>query len=337
MVAAGTGIIAAPLLASAASAQPGAASTAAGGNAGPVNAAAANAALVMQNPLEQYPRPPFKQQHQDPPGLASKMEPRPDHGEQSYVDSGRLVGRKALITGGDSGIGRAAAIAYAREGADVAINYLPVEEPDAKEVVELIRAAGRKAVAIPGDIREGSFCRDLVSQAIQQLGGLDILVNNAAKQAYQESLTDISTDQFDATFRTNVYAMFWITKAALPHLKPGSTIVCTTSINAYDPSPGILDYAMTKGAIAIFVKGLSKQLIPKGIRVNGVAPGPVWTPLQPSGGQSPEKLVKFGGDTPFGRPGQPAELASTYVFLASQQSSYVSGEIYGITGGHPTA
>jgi len=337
MVAAGTGLLAVPILGSAAAAQPGAAATTPGGNAGPVNAAAANAALVMQNPLEQYPKPPFKQQHQDPPGLASKMEPRPDHGEQSYVGSGRLVGRKALITGGDSGIGRAAAIAYAREGADVAINYLPVEEPDAKEVVELIRAAGRKAVAIPGDIRDESFCRQLVNDAVQQLGGLDILVNNAAKQAYQESLTDISTDQFDATFRTNVYAMFWITKAALPHLKPGSTIICTTSINAYDPSPGILDYAMTKGAIAIFVKGLSKQLIPKGIRVNGVAPGPVWTPLQPSGGQSPEKLVKFGGDTPFARPGQPAELASTYVFLASQQSSYVSGEIYGITGGHPTA
>ena len=294
-------------------------------------------AREMQNPLNEYPKPPFKRQHQEPPGLACKMEPRPDHGETSYKGSGKLLGRKALITGGDSGMGRAAAIAYAREGADVAINYLPVEEPDAKEVVELIRKAGRKAVAIPGDIRDESFCGKLVEEAVSRLGGLDILVSNAAKQVYQESILDISTEQFDSTFRTNVYAMFWITKAALPHMKAGSTIVCTTSINAYDPSPGILDYAMTKGAIAIFVKGLSKQLIPKGIRVNGVAPGPVWTPLQPSGGQSEEKLVTFGSDVPMKRPGQPAELASVYEFLASQESSYVSGEIYGITGGHPTA
>ncbi len=294
-------------------------------------------ALAMQNPLTEYPRPPFKSQHQEAPGLAGLMDPRPDHGEKSYKGSGKLIGRKALITGGDSGIGRAAAIAYAREGADVAINYLPVEEPDAKEVVELIQAAGRKAVAIPGDLRDESFCQKLVSDAVAQLGGLDILVSNAAKQVFQESLADISTEQFDSTFRTNVYGMFWVTKAALPHLQPGSTIICTTSINAYDPVPTILDYAMTKGAIAIFIKGLSKQLIPKGIRVNGVAPGPVWTPLQPSGGQSQEKLITFGSDVPFGRPGQPAELASTYVFLASQESSYVSGEIYGITGGHPTA
>ena len=291
----------------------------------------------MTNPLEKYPKPPFKEQHQESPGLAMKMEPRPDHGEKSYKGSGKLMGRKALITGGDSGIGRAAAIAYAREGADVAINYLPVEEPDAKEVVELIQSAGRKAVAIPGDIRDEAFCKKLVNDAADALGGLDILVSNAAKQVYVESLSDITTEQFDATFRTNVYAMFWITKAALPHLKPGSTIICTTSINAYEPSPGILDYAMTKGAIAIFVKGLSKQLIEKGIRVNGVAPGPIWTPLQPSGGQSMEKLVKFGADTPFKRPGQPAELAAVYVLLASQDSSYTSGEIYGITGGNPTA
>ena len=263
------------------------------------------------------------------------MDPRPDHGETSYRGSGKLVGRKALITGGDSGIGRAAAIAFAREGADVAIGYLPVEEPDAKEVIDLIHAEGRKAVALPGDIRDESFCQKLVSAAVDGLGGLDILVSNAAMQVYKESIFDITTDQFDATFRTNVYAMFWITKAALPHLKPGSTIICTTSINAYDPSPGILDYAMTKGAIAIFVKALSKQLIPKGIRVNGVAPGPIWTPLQPSGGQSQEKLVEFGGNTPFGRPGQPAELAATYVLLASSGSSDVSGEIHGVTGGNP--
>ncbi len=291
----------------------------------------------LQNPLNEYPKPPFKAQHQDPPGLACEMDPPPDHGEKTYKGSGKLAGRKALITGGDSGMGRAAAIAFAREGADVAFGYLPVEERDAKAVVELIQAEKRKAVPLPGDIRDEAFCKKLVTDAIEQLGGLDILVNNAAMQRYRESLTDISTEQFDQTFRTNVYAMFWITKAALPHLQPGSTIICTTSINAYDPSPGILDYAMTKAAGAIFVKGLSKQLLPKGIRVNGVAPGPVWTPLQPSGGQSMEKLVKFGSDVPMGRPGQPAELAHVYVFLASQESSYVSGEIYGITGGHPTA
>jgi hypothetical protein len=291
----------------------------------------------MQDPRKQYPKPPFKKQHQDPPGLASKMHPRPDHGESSYKGSGKLAGRKALITGGDSGIGRAAAIAFAREGADVAFGYLPVEQPDADEVIELIRGAGRKVIPLPGDIRDENFCKQLVADATSQLGGLDILVSNAATQVYQESLLDISTEQLDATFRTNVYAMFWITKAALPHLKPGASIICTTSINAYDPSPGILDYAMTKGAIAIFIKGLAKQLISKGIRVNGVAPGPIWTPLQPSGGQSPEKLVKFGSDVPMGRPGQPAELAATYVLLASQQSSYVTGEIYGITGGHPIA
>jgi NAD(P)-dependent dehydrogenase (short-subunit alcohol dehydrogenase family) len=332
MVTAGAGMLAAPVLMAIGS--PGAAGAAENVQAGN---GGVSTAPPMQNPLTEYPKPPFKRQHQEPPGLACKMEPPPDHGEKSYKGSGKLIGRKALITGGDSGIGRAAAIAFAREGADVAFGYLPVEEPDAKDVVELIRAEGRKVIPLPGDIRDEQFCQKLVADAVSGLGGLDILVNNAAKQVYKESILDISTEQFDATFRTNVYAMFWITKAALPHLQPGSTIICTASINSYDPSPGILDYAMTKGAIAIFVKGLSKQLIPKGIRVNGVAPGPIWTPLQPSGGQSPEKLEKFGSDVPFGRPGQPAELAATYVLLASQESSYVSGEIYGITGGHPTA
>jgi NAD(P)-dependent dehydrogenase (short-subunit alcohol dehydrogenase family) len=330
MVCAGSGILATSVLAGIQSA--GAAETLVDGQ----SKAGADERLAMQNPLTEYPKPPFKPQHQEAPGLACKMDPRPDHGETSYRGSGKLAGRKALITGGDSGMGRAAAIAFAREGADVAFGYLPVEEPDAKEVVQLIKAEGRKVVPLPGDIRDEAFCQKLVADAVSQLGGLDILVSNAAKQVYQESILDITTEQFDATFRTNVYAMFWLTKAALPHMQPGSTIVCTTSINAYDPSPGILDYAMTKGAIAIFVKGLSKQLIGKGIRVNGVAPGPVWTPLQPSGGQSPDKLVKFGSDVPMGRPGQPAELAPVYVFLASQESSYVSGEIYGITGGHPT-
>ncbi|MGB7494181.1 MAG: SDR family oxidoreductase [Candidatus Acidiferrum sp.] len=290
---------------------------------------------ALANPVNEYPKPPFPEQHQDPPGLALKMTPRPDHGEKSYKGSGRLAGRRALITGGDSGMGRAAAIAFSREGADVAFGYLPVEEPDASEVVQLIRQAGRKAVPLPGDIRDEAFCQKLVADAVSALGGLDIVVSNAAKQVYQESLLDVSTEQFDSTFRTNVYAMFWIIKAALPHLRPGSSIICTTSINAYDPSPGIVDYAMTKGAIAIFVKALAKQLTGKGIRVNGVAPGPVWTPLQPSGGQSMKNLVKFGSDVPMGRPGQPAELAPAYVLLASNESTYMSGEIVGNTGGKP--
>jgi NAD(P)-dependent dehydrogenase (short-subunit alcohol dehydrogenase family) len=293
--------------------------------------------MTMQNPLHQYPRPPFKQQQQELPGLASMMEPRPDHGETSYNGASRLNGRKALITGGDSGIGRAAAIAYAREGADVAIGYLPVEEPDAKEVVELIRAEGRKALALPGDIRNEAFCNKMVADTIAAFGGLDILVNNAATQVYKESLSEITTEQFDATFKTNIYAMFWITKAALPHLKPGAAIICTSSSNAYEPSPGLVDYAMTKGAIMIFVQAMAKQLATRGIRVNGVAPGPVWTPLQPSCGQPQERLQNFGGDVPMGRPGQPVELAATYVLLASQESSYTTGEIYGITGGRLTA
>jgi NAD(P)-dependent dehydrogenase (short-subunit alcohol dehydrogenase family) len=281
----------------------------------------------------EYPKPPFPAQHQKWPGLVSKMTPRPDHGETSYKGSGRLTGRKALLTGGDSGMGRAAAIAFAREGADVAINYLPQEESDAKEVMVLIRQAGRNAVALPGDLREEAFCNRLVSDALSQLGGLDILVSNAARQVAQKSILDITTEQFDATFKTNVYAMFWLTKAAIPHMKPGSSIICTTSINAYSPEPYILDYAATKGAIAIYVKALAKQLAKQGIRVNGVAPGPIWTPLQPSGGQLPDKLPSFGADTPMGRPGQPAELAPLYVLLAENKATYVTGQILGATGG----
>ena len=243
------------------------------------------------------------------------------------------MGRKALITGGDSGIGRAAAIAYAREGADVCINYLPAEEPDAKEVCDLIRDAGRKAVAIPGDIRDESFCNRLVEQAVRELGGLDILVNNAARQVAQKSILDITTAQFDETYKTNVYAMFWITKAAIPHMKPGSSIINTASINSYDPSPDILDYASTKGAIMIFSKGLAKQLLEKGIRVNAVAPGPFWTALQVTGGQPPDDIPKFGGETPMGRAGQPAELAGIYVLLASDESSYSTGQVFAAVGG----
>jgi NAD(P)-dependent dehydrogenase (short-subunit alcohol dehydrogenase family) len=286
-----------------------------------------------QNPATQYPKPPFRRQQQDWPGLAGKMNPIPDHGEKSYKGSGRLTGRKALITGGDSGIGRAAAIAYAREGADVAINYLPAEEPDAIEVIQLIRDAGRKAVALPGDIRDENFCKQLVSDAVRELGGLDILVNNAAKQHSVDSILDLSTEQFDATFKTNLYAMFWITKAAIPHFSAGASIINTSSVQAYDPSENLLDYAQTKAAIVSFTKSLAKQLGGKGIRVNAVAPGPVWTPLQVTGGQPPSALETFGAYTPLGRPGQPAELAAVYVTLASQESSYASGQVYGVSGG----
>jgi NAD(P)-dependent dehydrogenase (short-subunit alcohol dehydrogenase family) len=261
------------------------------------------------------------------------MDPRPDHGEASYKGSGRLAGRKALITGGDSGIGRAAAIAYAREGADVAINYLPAEEPDAQDVVDLIEAEGRKAVALPGDIKDEAFCTKLVAEATRQLGGLDILVNNAARQISQDSLLDITTEQFDETFKTNVYAMFWITKAALPHLRAGATIINTTSINAYDPSENLVDYASTKGAIMIFTKALAKQLAPKGIRIHAVAPGPFWTALQVTGGQPTDKLPQFGAETSMGRAGQPAELAGIYVLLASEESSYSTGQVFAAVGG----
>jgi NAD(P)-dependent dehydrogenase (short-subunit alcohol dehydrogenase family) len=285
------------------------------------------------DPRGQYPRPPFPKQEQPWPGLASKMNPRPDHGEQSYKGTGRLAGRKALITGGDSGIGRAVAIAFAREGADVAINYLPAEEEDAKEVVELIRQAGRKAVPIPGDLREEAFCLKLVADAVAQLGGLDILVNNAARQQSRESIADVTTEDFDATFKTNVYAPFWITKAAVPHLKAGAAIIYTASEQAFDPSPNLLDYAQTKACNAQLAKIMAKQLAGKGIRVNAVAPGPIWTPLQVSGGSPPEKLPKFGEQTLFGRPGQPAELASAYVTLAENNASFTTAQIYGVTGG----
>ncbi len=287
----------------------------------------------LENPTKKYPQPPFKEQSQPWPGLASKMEPRPDHGEESYKGSGRLQGRKALITGGDSGMGRAAAIAYAREGADVAINYFPTEQPDADEVVSLIKEAGRKAVALPGDLRDEAFCKKLVDDALTQLGGLDILVCNAARQQERQSILDLSSEDFDATMKTNIYAPFWMIKAALPHLKPGSVIIGTTSEQAYDPSPDLYDYAQTKAATMNYVKSLAKQLGPKGIRVNGVAPGPIWTPLQVSGGATMEKLKKFGGQTPLGRPGQPAELASIYVQLAASDASYANGNIYGAAGG----
>jgi NAD(P)-dependent dehydrogenase (short-subunit alcohol dehydrogenase family) len=295
--------------------------------------AAAGAGQPLMDPQSKFPAGPFPEQRQPWPALASKMNPRPDHGETSYRGSGRLAGRKALLTGGDSGIGRAAAIAFAREGADVAINYLPQEEADAREVVELIRQAGRKAVALPGDIQSAKFCQKLVSDAVGQLGGLDILVNNAAYQQSKSSIAEISDEQFDQTFKTNIYAPFRISKAAIPNMKPGSVIINTASVNSYDPGEELLDYASTKGAILIFTKGLAKQLAAKGIRVNAVAPGPIWTPLQVAGGQLPGKLGEFGKDTPLGRAGQPAELAALYVTLASNEASFTTGTVFGANGG----
>jgi NAD(P)-dependent dehydrogenase (short-subunit alcohol dehydrogenase family) len=275
-------------------------------------------------------------QYQEGAGLDAELEEKADLGEETYRGLGRLEGRKALITGGDSGIGGATAIAFAREGADVAIAYLPEEEEDAQRIRGLITDAGRKAVLLPGDLKDAAYCRDLVASAVEQLGGLDILVNNAGKQQTVDALGDVSDEQFDETYQTNVYAMFRVTKAALPHLQPGSTIINTSSIQAYQPSQTLVDYASTKAAINNFSKGLAQQLAPKGIRVNVVAPGPIWTPLQTAGGQPPEDLPEFGEQTPLGRPGQPAELAPAYVFLASAESSYVSGATLHVNGGMPT-
>jgi NAD(P)-dependent dehydrogenase (short-subunit alcohol dehydrogenase family) len=289
--------------------------------------------VKMDDPRSKYPKPPFREQTQAWPGLAKEMDPKPDHGETSYRGSGRLAGRKALITGGDSGMGRAAAIAYGREGADVAINYLPDEDADAQEVIAFIRQAGRYAAAIPGDIRDAAFCKRLVTEAVKQLGGLDIVVCNAGRQQSHDSILDISDEDFDATMKTNIYAPFWIIRAALPHLSAGSCIIATTSEQAYDPSPELYDYAQTKAATMNYVKSLAKQLGSKGIRVNGVAPGPIWTPLQISGGASVEKYTKFGEHTFFGRPGQPAELGSIYVQLAASDASFATGNIYGSAGG----
>lgn len=293
--------------------------------------------LSIQDPRDQYQKPPFPRQPQPMPGLAAKMNPVPDHGEDSYRGSGKLSGRKALITGGDSGIGRAVAIAFAREGADVAISFLKQEQADADEVIALIEAEGRKAVALPGDIQDETWCRDLVEQTVQKLGGLDILVINAGRQQYRESIYELSTDDFDKTMKTNLYALHWITQAAVPHLPPGASVITTASIQAYQPSAILLDYATTKAGIVAYTKALAKQLIEKGIRANVVAPGPFWTALQPSGGQPDEKVTRFGEDSDFGRPGQPVELAPVYVLLASQEASFINGEVYGVTGGKGVA
>lgn len=288
---------------------------------------------TMQDPVTQYPKLEIPEQRQDEPGLDSKLQPKADHGESTYVGRDRLVGRKAVITGADSGIGAAVAIAYAREGADVVLNYLPSEEEDAQAIIGVMEKEGHQVVSCPGDISDPKFCEQLIQDAVEKLGGIDILVNNAGRQIYCDDILELSNEQLEATYKTNILAMFWLTKAALPHMPKGSSIINTTSIQAYQPSEGLLDYASTKAAITNFTHGLGKQLAPKGIRVNGVAPGPVWTPLQPSYGQPMEKLIKFGEQTPLGRAGQPAELAPAYVYLASQESSFVIGEIIGVTGG----
>ncbi|GIF14998.1 SDR family oxidoreductase [Actinoplanes teichomyceticus] len=291
-----------------------------------------------QHPQEQYRSP----QAQDSdrirhPGATGEMDVEPDHGEDSYRGTGRLTGKRAIITGGDSGIGRAVAVAYAREGADVLISYLPEEEDDARDTVRLIEKAGRKAVAVPGDIRDEAHCGRIVRTALDELGGVDILVNNAAYQMAQDGgILDITTEQFDRVMKTNLYAMFWLSKAAAPHMEPGSTIINTASIQAYQPAPNLLDYATTKAGIVAFTKALGANLADRGIRVNAVAPGPIWTPLIPAT-MPKEKVESFGGDTPMARAGQPAELAPAYVFFASQESSYITGEVLGVTGGKPLA
>ncbi len=287
----------------------------------------------MRDPQTAYPQPPFPKQQQEWPGLASEMDPVPDHGEETYRGSNRLEGRRALITGGDSGIGRAVAIAFAREGADVAINYLPAEEQDAQQVVALIEEAGRRAVAIPGDITDRDFCQDLVQRAVESLGGLDILVNNAGFQQSAPSIEDISDETFDQTMKTNIYAPFRITKAALPHLEPGASIIITASVVAEQPPENLFDYSQTKAANVIYAQVLAKQLASRGIRVNAVAPGPFWTPLQVVGGQPADAIPQFGSSTAMGRPGQPVEIAPLYVLLASAESSYSTGELFEATGG----
>jgi NAD(P)-dependent dehydrogenase (short-subunit alcohol dehydrogenase family) len=284
------------------------------------------------DPKSQEPRPPYDQEPISPPGSEAEMTPRADHGEHSYRGLGRLDGKVALITGGDSGIGRAVALAFAREGADVAISYLPGEQTDAEESIGWVTAAGRRGLKLPGDIRDEQHCSRLINAVFGEFGRLDILVNNAAFQRTHGRIEDFSTDEFDQTFKTNVYAMFWLCREALPRMQAGGVIINTASIQAYDPSPELLAYAATKGAIVNFTKGLSQFAMKQGVRVNAVAPGPVWTPLIPST-MPPETVRTFGEDTPFGRAAQPVEIAPLFVFLASNEARFVSGEVYGATGG----
>lgn len=294
------------------------------------------AQLSLDNPVTRHPKISPPKQDQPEPGLDAKLEPTADHGETSYVGTGRLKGRKALITGGDSGIGAAVAIAFAREGADVAIAYLPAEAEDSAKIISLIEAEGRVGIGLPGDLLDEDYRNSLADMVAEKLGGLDILVNNAGKQIAIEKLEDLSDKQVMETFQINILAMYTITRAALKHLPDGASIINTTSVQAYDPSPTLLDYASTKAAINAFTKGLAVQLAPRGIRVNGVAPGPIWTPLQVSDGQPKDKLPKFGHNVPLGRAGQPVELAPAYVFLASAESSYVVGETLNVNGGKST-
>ncbi|QGU05382.1 SDR family oxidoreductase [Corynebacterium comes] len=291
---------------------------------------------ALNDPRTLHPKIDPPKQTQPHPGLDAKLDPQADLGLETYRGSGRLQGRKALITGGDSGIGAAVAIAYAREGADVAIAYLPEEEPDAEKIIRAIEDAGQQALALPGDLQELKHCEEIVEKTVETFGGLDILVNNASRQIWHDGIRNIPDDDFDATMKSNIYSSYRVTKAALPHLKPGSAIIFTSSIQAYQPSPHLLDYAMTKAAMNNLAKGLAVQLAPEGIRVNAVAPGPVWTPLQPSHGQPQDKIEGFGQHSPLGRAGQPAELAGAFVFLASDEASYVMGETLGVTGGTPT-
>ncbi|MCT1384327.1 SDR family oxidoreductase [Brachybacterium sp. p3-SID1565] len=292
--------------------------------------------LVFCNPVTRFPEITPPKQDQPEPGLDAELEPQSDRGEDSYRGTGRLEGRKALITGADSGIGAAVAIAFAREGADVALSYLPAEEEDAQHVKKVIEETGRKAVLLPGDLSKKDFCTQVVEDAVRELGGLDALVNNAGKQIALEDLAELDDEQWTTTYEVNIHAIFRITKAALKHLPAGSTIVNSTSIQAYEPSPTLVHYASTKAAINNFTKGLAQQLAPKGIRVNAVAPGPIWTPLQVSDGQPKEALPEFGKSTPLGRAGQPTELAPAYVFLTSSESSYVLGETLNVNGGMPS-
>jgi NAD(P)-dependent dehydrogenase (short-subunit alcohol dehydrogenase family) len=290
---------------------------------------------TQQDPTRQYPQPEFGEQQLEHPGLESEMQPKPDYGEETYRGSGKLTGKAAIITGGDSGIGRAVALAFAREGADVLISYLESEELDAQETVQTVEGSGRNAVAVPGDIQDEALCREIVERAVSEFGKVDVLVNNAAYQMARNGVTEIPSEEFERTFRTNVFAMFYLCKAAIPHMQPGSSIINTCSIEAYQPLPMLLDYSSTKGAIITFTKALAQELIQWGIRVNSVAPGPVWTPLIPAT-MPAQQVSQFGqSESPMGRPAQPAELAPAYVFLASQESSYVNGETLGVTGGSP--
>lgn len=284
--------------------------------------------------MSDYREEGFPKQEQEQPGLTGPMTPQPDHGEQSYVGSGALTGKRALITGGDSGIGRAVAIAFAREGADVAIAYLPEEQRDAEATAEQVESAGRTALLLPGDVTDEAHCESLVSRTVSELGGLNVVVLNAAYQEARDGLENLPTAEFDRVFRTNLYSTMWIARSAIPHLSAGDSIITTSSIQAFNPSPELIDYAMTKAAQVAFTKALAGQLGERGIRVNAVAPGPIWTPLIPATSW-PDKLPEFGQDTPLGRAGQPAELAAAYVYLASDAASYVSGAVLPVTGGKP--